>query len=96
MGSWRVDANSMSDFHNPDGTMKPAREIPAMWDEWNIEPTQQAAFYCGTGWRASEAFFYAWLDGLGSGSAFTTAMVSEWHGSANPHRHRRAQNRASN
>ena len=27
MGSWRVDANSMSDFHNPDGTMKPAREI---------------------------------------------------------------------
>jgi len=56
-----VDANSMSDFHNPDGTMKPAREILAMWDEWNIEPTQQAAFYCGTGWRASEAFFYAWL-----------------------------------
>jgi thiosulfate/3-mercaptopyruvate sulfurtransferase len=56
-----VDANSMSDFHNPDGTMKPAREILAMWDEWHIEPTQQAAFYCGTGWRASEAFFYAWL-----------------------------------
>ena len=60
-GHGGVDANSMSDFHNPDGTMKPAREILAMWDEWNIEPTQQAAFYCGTGWRASEAFFYAWL-----------------------------------
>ena len=60
-GRGGVDANSMSDFHNPDGTMKPAREILAMWDEWNIEPTQQAAFYCGTGWRASEAFFYAWL-----------------------------------
>ncbi|MGY3914454.1 sulfurtransferase [Aeromonas australiensis] len=60
-GHGGVDANSMSDFHNPDGTMKPAREILAMWDQWNIEPTQQAAFYCGTGWRASEAFFYAWL-----------------------------------
>lgn len=60
-GRGGVDANSMSDFHNPDGTMKPAREILAMWDEWNIEPAQQAAFYCGTGWRASEAFFYAWL-----------------------------------
>ena len=60
-GRGGVDANSMSDFHNPDGTMKPAREILAMWDEWHIEPTQQAAFYCGTGWRASEAFFYAWL-----------------------------------
>jgi thiosulfate/3-mercaptopyruvate sulfurtransferase len=42
-GHGGVDANSMSDFHNPDGTMKPAREILAMWDEWNIEPTQQAA-----------------------------------------------------
>lgn len=26
-GHGGVDANSMSDFHNPDGTMKPAREI---------------------------------------------------------------------
>ncbi len=60
-GHGGVDANSMSDFHNPDGTMKPAREILAMWDQWDIAPTQQAAFYCGTGWRASEAFFYAWL-----------------------------------
>lgn len=60
-GHGGVDANSMSDFHNPDGTMKPQGEILAMWDQWNIAPTQQAAFYCGTGWRASEAFFYAWL-----------------------------------
>ncbi|PJG58605.1 rhodanese-like domain-containing protein [Aeromonas cavernicola] len=60
-GHGGVDANSMSDFHNPDGTMKPAREILTMWDQWHIEPTQQTAFYCGTGWRASEAFFYAWL-----------------------------------
>ena len=41
--------------------LKTAREILAMWDQWDIAPTQQAAFYCGTGWRASEAFFYAWL-----------------------------------
>jgi thiosulfate/3-mercaptopyruvate sulfurtransferase len=24
-------------------------------------PGRPTAFYCGTGWRASMAFFYAWL-----------------------------------
>ncbi len=56
-----VDANDMSDYHNPDGTMKDATQIQAMWQQWGITADKQAAFYCGTGWRASEAFFYAWL-----------------------------------
>lgn len=55
------DVNSMSDFHRPDGTMKPAGEISRLWREAGIRPCQQTAFYCGTGWRASLAFFYAWL-----------------------------------
>ena len=28
-----------------------------------IRPDRQTIFYCGTGWRASLAFFYAWLMG---------------------------------
>ena len=52
----------------------PAREIIAMWDQWDIAPTQQAAFYCGTGWRASEAFFYAWLT-IRSGSFWPAALA---------------------
>ncbi|QFI53454.1 rhodanese-like domain-containing protein [Aeromonas simiae] len=56
-----VDANDMSDYHNPDGTMKDAAQLLAMWQQWGITPDKQTAFYCGTGWRASEAFFYAWL-----------------------------------
>ncbi|MCS3461793.1 sulfurtransferase [Aeromonas sp. BIGb0445] len=60
-GHGGVDSQSMSDFHNPDGTMKPSSEILAMWQQWQIAPQDQTAFYCGTGWRASEAFFYAWL-----------------------------------
>ncbi|AYN29933.1 sulfurtransferase [Buttiauxella sp. 3AFRM03] len=53
------DSTHMEDFHNPDGTMRSADDIAAMWKSWNITPDQQVAFYCGTGWRASETFMYA-------------------------------------
>lgn len=56
-----ADVNSMSDFHNPDGTMKDAGEICAFWEQAGIHRDRLTAFYCGTGWRASVAFFYAWL-----------------------------------
>ncbi|MBA5687087.1 sulfurtransferase [Rugamonas apoptosis] len=55
------DVNSMSDFHQPDGSMKPASEICQLWREAGIDRQRRMAFYCGTGWRASLAFFYAWL-----------------------------------
>ncbi len=53
------DSTHMEDFHNPDGTMRSADDIAALWRQWNILPSQQVAFYCGTGWRASETFMYA-------------------------------------
>ncbi|MGO4376863.1 sulfurtransferase [Pseudoduganella sp. RAF19] len=55
------DVHSMSEYHHADGTMKPAVEISRLWREAGIHSGQQTAFYCGTGWRASLAFFYAWL-----------------------------------
>ncbi len=45
------DSTHMEDFHNPDGTMRSADDIAALWRQWNILPSQQVAFYCGTGWR---------------------------------------------
>lgn len=55
------DVHSMSEYQHADGTMKPPTEISALWRAAGIEPGQRTAFYCGTGWRASLAFFYAWL-----------------------------------
>jgi 3-mercaptopyruvate sulfurtransferase SseA len=55
------DVNSMSEFHGPDGTMISSTEICRIWEATNIRSGKQTAFYCGTGWRASLAFFYAWL-----------------------------------
>jgi thiosulfate/3-mercaptopyruvate sulfurtransferase len=57
------DVNSMAAFHHADGRMKPAADIARMWGSSGIHPGRQTVFYCGTGWRASLAFFYAWLMG---------------------------------
>ena len=57
------DVNSMSEFQNPDGCMIPAFELCRFWGESGIHRERQTAFYCGTGWRAALAFFYAWLMG---------------------------------
>ena len=39
----------------------PYPEIAANWNEAGITPDKWVAFYCGTGWRASETWFYARL-----------------------------------
>jgi thiosulfate/3-mercaptopyruvate sulfurtransferase len=57
------DVNSMSAYHDEAGRMKPAADIAAFWAAAGVVPGQRNAFYCGTGWRASLAFFYAWLMG---------------------------------
>ncbi|SIT49921.1 putative exported thiosulfate sulfur transferase / thiosulfate binding protein (fragment) [Paraburkholderia ribeironis] len=57
------DVNSLSEFHHPDGTMQAAGHIDGLWRRAGVVPELQVAFYCGTGWRASLAFFYAWLLG---------------------------------
>lgn len=55
------NVNSMSAFHKPDGTIKAASEFCRLWRLAGIHPGRKTAFYCGTGWRASLAFFDAWL-----------------------------------
>lgn len=57
------DSYHMQDYLNPDQTMKSGDEITAQWAKWNIKPHQDVAFFCGTGWRASEAFFFAHILG---------------------------------
>ncbi|WP_296953208.1 sulfurtransferase [uncultured Massilia sp.] len=57
------DVHSMSAFHDAHGDMKPAARIRAMWQAGGIRQERLTVFYCGTGWRASLAFFYAWLMG---------------------------------
>jgi len=62
-GNCGSDAYHMQNYRNHDNTMLCYHEIASNWKEVGIVPDKRIAFYCGTGWRASEAFFYAYLLG---------------------------------
>jgi 3-mercaptopyruvate sulfurtransferase SseA len=62
-GNCGTDAYHMQHYRNVDNTMRAYPEIVANWHEAGITPDKWVAFYCGTGWRASETWFYAYLLG---------------------------------
>jgi thiosulfate/3-mercaptopyruvate sulfurtransferase len=62
-GNCGTDAYHMQHYRNVDNTMRAYPEIAANWEEAGITPDKWVAFYCGTGWRASETWFYAYLQG---------------------------------
>jgi thiosulfate/3-mercaptopyruvate sulfurtransferase len=62
-GNCGTDAYHMQHYRTVDNTMRPYPEIAANWAEAGITEDKRVAFYCGTGWRASETWFYAYLMG---------------------------------
>ena len=62
-GNCGTDAYHMQHYRNVDNTMREYHEIVANWRQEGITADKRVAFYCGTGWRASETFFYAYLLG---------------------------------
>ncbi len=60
-GNSGTDAFHMEHYRNVDNTMRAYPEIAANWAEAGITADKWVAFYCGTGWRASETWFYAYL-----------------------------------
>ncbi|MFP4355028.1 MAG: rhodanese-like domain-containing protein [Phycisphaerae bacterium] len=60
-GNCGSDAYHMENYRNVDHTTREYPEIRRLWAEAGITPDKRNAFYCGTGWRASEAFLNAWL-----------------------------------
>ncbi|MGF1584062.1 MAG: rhodanese-like domain-containing protein [Bacteroidales bacterium] len=57
------DAYHMENYRNFDHTTREFHEIADIWVDNGITPDKYLAFYCGTGWRGSEAWFNAWLMG---------------------------------
>ncbi len=58
-----TDAYHMENYRNVDHTTREFQEIAQIWMNNGITPDKHLAFYCGTGWRGSEAWFNAWLMG---------------------------------
>ena len=71
------DAYHMENYRNLDHTTREYHEIEKNWREVGITPDKFNAFYCGTGWRASEAFFNAWLMGWSKIAVFDGGWF-EW------------------
>lgn len=58
-----TDAYHMEDYEISHGFFRSCDEIRLLWEPSGITPDKNVIFYCGTGWRASEAFFIAHLMG---------------------------------
>jgi len=50
----------MEDYRNVDNTMVNYEYMANRWADQDILPEHDNAFYCGTGWRAAETWFYAY------------------------------------
>ena len=57
------DADHLEDYRNPDHSMIDGELIEAHWRTAGLERQNDICLYCGTGWRASEVFFYAQILG---------------------------------
>ena len=76
-GNCGTDAYHMENYRNPDHTTREFHEIEKNWKDAGITPDKHLAFYCGTGWRGSEAFYNAWLMGWSRVSVFDGGWF-EW------------------
>jgi len=76
-GNCGSDAYHMENYRNVDHTTREFHEIENTWKKAGITPDKHLAFYCGTGWRGSEAFFNAWLMGWPRVSVFDGGWF-EW------------------
>ena len=81
-GNCGSDAYHMENYRNLDHTMREYHEIEKLWADAGITPDKHNAFYCGTGWRGSEAFFNAWLMGWPRVSVFDGGWF-EWSNDEN-------------
>ena len=77
----------MDQYRNIDNTMLNEDEILKMWKDYGITPDKKLVFYCGTGWRAAEALYYADVMGIKDITLYDGGW-NEWSGNtgnpANP------------
>jgi 3-mercaptopyruvate sulfurtransferase SseA len=76
-GNCGTDAYHMQHYRNVDNTMRAYPEIAANWVDAGITADKRVAFYCGTGWRASETWFYADLQGWDRAAVYDGGWL-EW------------------
>jgi len=84
-GNCGTDAYHMENYRNLDHTTREYHEIAAIWEEVGVVPEKHNAFYCGTGWRGSEAWLNAWLMGWPRVSVFDGGWFEWSNDPSNPY-----------
>ena len=79
------DAYHMENYRNLDHTTREYHEIAEIWNRSGIVPEKHLAFYCGTGWRGSEAWFNALLLGWPRVSVYDGGWFEWSNDPANPY-----------
>lgn len=83
-GNCGSDAYHMENYRNLDHTTREYHEIEQLWAEVGVTPDKHNAFYCGTGWRGSEAFVNAWLMGWPRVSVYDGGWFEWSNDNSNP------------
>jgi len=83
-GGGGSDANHMEEYENPDGTLRSPASVGRRWARSGIVPDKHVVFYCGTGWRASLAFWDAWALGWRHISVYDPGWYEWSRDPANP------------
>ncbi len=78
------DAYHMENYTNLDHTTREFNEIEENLLNSGVSRNKHNAFYCGTGWRGSEAFFNVYLMGWPRVSVFDGGWF-EWSNNGNPY-----------
>lgn len=83
-GNCGSDAYHMENYRNFDHTMREYQEVAEQWKRAGITPDKKLAFYCGTGWRGSEAFWNAYLMGWPDVAVYDGGWYEWIRNSSNP------------
>ena len=81
-GNCGTDAYHMENYRNIDHTTREYHEIEEQLRSVGLSSDKHLAFYCGTGWRGSEAFYNAYLMGWPHISVFDGGWF-EWSNDPN-------------
>lgn len=75
-------SSSMYYYRNPDKTMRSPEVIEAMWKSQGVDTSKHMSFFCGSGWRAAEETWDAWVMGYKNASLYNDG----WQGWSNEQR----------
>lgn len=79
-----VGPHSLEYYRNIDNTMKCKEDIENLWLSQSINLSNNLAFMCGSGWRASEIYFYAFVLGYINISLYSDGWIGWSRYDSNP------------